>query len=89
MPRLAGAGSRCHNKSNTLRQHQQQQLADILVQVPPNNCVACCRVAGGDGCAAWIRFFGAALFSIFSPQSAASCLLLDVLWYVSGFGVVR
>ena len=27
-------GSRCHNKSSTLRQ-QQQQLADILVQVPP------------------------------------------------------
>ena len=29
----------CHTKSNTLRQ-QQQQLADILVQVPPNNCAA-------------------------------------------------
>ena len=66
MPLLAGAGSLCHNKSNTLRQ-QQQQLADIIVQVPPNNCVASCRVAGGGGCAAWIRFFGA-LFSIFSPQ---------------------
>ena len=63
MPRLAGVGSRYHDKSNTLRQ-QQQHLADILVQVPPNNCVvACCRVAGGGGCAAWIRFFGAAPFS--------------------------
>ena len=40
MPRLAGAGSRCHQKKgNTLRQ-QQQQVADILVQVPPNNYVA-------------------------------------------------
>ena len=66
MPLLAGAGSLCHNKSNTLRQ-QQQQLADIIVQVPPNNCVASCRVAGGGGCAAWIRFFGA-LISMFSPQ---------------------
>ena len=67
MPRLAGAGSRCHNKSNTLRQ-QQQQLADILVQVPPNICVACCRVAGGGGCGALIRFPIGAVFSIFSPQ---------------------
>ena len=67
VPRLAGAGSLCHNRSNTLR-YQQQQLADILVQVPPNNCSACCRVAGGHGgCAAWKRFFGA-LFSIFSPH---------------------
>ena len=66
MPRLAGAGSLCHNKSNTLRQ-QQQQLADMLVQVPPNNCIACCRVASGGGCAAWMRFFGA-LISMFSPQ---------------------
>ena len=65
MRRLAGAGSLCHNMSNTLRQ-QLQQLTDILVQVPPNNCVACCRVAGGGGCAAWV-FFGA-LFAIFSPQ---------------------
>ena len=39
MPRLAGEGSVCHNKSNTLRQ-QQQQLAGILVQVPPNGYVA-------------------------------------------------
>ena len=68
VPRLAGAGSRCHNTSNTLR-NQQQQLADILVQVPPNNNVPCCRVAGGGGCAAWIRSFGA-LFSIFSSQSS-------------------
>ena len=34
--RSAGAGSRGHNKTNTLRQ-QQEHLADILVQVPPNN----------------------------------------------------
>ena len=66
VPRLAGAGSLCHNKSNTLRQ-QQLQLADRLVQVPRSNSVACCHAAGGGGCAAWIRFFGP-LFSIFSPQ---------------------
>ena len=46
--RLAGVGSRYHSKGNTLRQ-QQQQLADILVQVPPNKYVACCRVGGSRG----------------------------------------
>ena len=48
MPRLAGVGSRCHNKSNTLRQ-QRQQLVDILVRVQPNNYVACGRVGGSHG----------------------------------------
>ena len=56
MPRLTGDGSRCQNMSYTLRQ-QQQQLADILVQVLPHNYVACCRVAGGGGCADWIYVF--------------------------------
>ena len=81
MPRLAGAGSRCHNTSNTLR-NQQQQLADILVQVPPNNNVPCCRVAGGGGCAAWIRFFYALYFS---PAQLLSLLVICA----SGCGVVR
>ena len=67
MPRLAGAGSRCHNKSNTLRQ-QQQQLAEIFVQVPPNNCVAAVWLVVVAVPLGYItRFFGA-LFSIFSPQ---------------------
>ena len=50
MPRLAGAGSRSPEKSNTLRQ-PEQQLADILVQVPPNNDVPCSveRVGGSRG----------------------------------------
>ena len=59
MPRLAGAGSRCHNKSKALWQQQQQQLADILVQVPPNNYVAVVWmvvVVVGGGCAACLRF---------------------------------
>ena len=51
---LAWAGSR-HNKSSTLR--QQQDLADILVQVPPNFYVACCRVGrirrGSRGGGGW------------------------------------
>ena len=60
MPRLAGVGSRYHDKSNTLRQ-QQQHLADILVQVPPNLCTMLAVVWGivvvvlGGGCAACIR----------------------------------
>ena len=48
MPCLAAAGSRCHNKGNTLRQ-QQRQLADILVQIRPDNDVACCRVGSSRG----------------------------------------
>ena len=83
MPRLAVAGSPCHNKSKTLRQ-QQQQLVDILVQVPPSNYVACCRVAGGGGCGAGIRFLGAQ-FPIFSPAQFFSLLVICA----SGFGVVR
>ena len=85
MPRLVGAGSRCHDKSNTLRQQQQQQLADILVQVPPNNYVPCCRVGGssrgGGGwwwlyrcCCACIRF--GALFSIFLPAQLLPLLAI-------------
>ena len=49
VPRLAGAGSLCHNKSNTLRQ-QQQQLADILVQVHPITMfLAVVHVGGSRG----------------------------------------
>ena len=55
-----------HNKSNTLRQ-QQQRLGDVLVQVPPNNCVSVmwrmAMVAVPLG-----HVFLVLLFSIFSPQ---------------------
>ena len=68
--RLAAAGSRCHNKSNTLPQ-LQQQLADILVRRQPNNyVVASCGplwlvvvVVVGGGCAACKR-----LVALFSRQ---------------------
>ena len=65
MPRLAGAGARCHNKSNTLRQ-QQQQLAEILVQFHPIIVLLAVVwvvvvVVVGGGCAACIGF--GALFS--------------------------
>ena len=94
MPRLARAGSRCHSKSNTLRQ-QQQQLADILVQVAPDNYVACCRVADGGGCAAWIHIFGACtnFYFLASAASFSSCdmclrfrgcpVVLDIELFVS------
>ena len=74
MPRLAGAGSLCHNKSNTLQQ-QQHQLADVLVQVPLNNCVACCRVAGGV-VAVPLGYVFLALYILATAQFLS--LLLDV-----------
>ena len=92
MPRLAGVGSPCHNKSNTLRQ-QQQQLADILVQVPLNNYVACCRMGGSRGSGrrvvavplVYVLVLFGALVSIFSPAQLLPLLVIRV----SGFGVVR
>ena len=73
-----------YNPCLVLRGQHHQQLADMLVQVPPNTSIACCRVAGGDGCSAWIRF---GWCSIFDFLASAACLS-DVIC-VSGFGVVR
>ena len=81
---LGRGGFRCHNKGNTLRQ-QQQQLADILVQVLPNDYVACCRVGGSRGGGGWwlCRVHVLVLILYFIASAASSSTR------VSGFGVVR
>ena len=69
MPRLAGAGSVRHNKSNTLRQ-QQQQLADILVQVPPTTVLL--AVVWRVVVAVPLGYVFLVLYCLFSRHSAAS-----------------
>ena len=90
MLRLAGAGSRCHIKSITLRQ-QQQQLADILVQAPPNNYAACCRVGGSRGGGGWwlcrLYTFWCSIFYFLA--SAASSPTCDMCLRFRGCPVVR
>ena len=74
---------------------QQQQLADILVQVPPNNYVPCCRVggsrgvmAGGGGYAAAGLVYVFVPYFLFSRHSAASFSTCDMCLRFRGCPVV-
>ena len=76
MSLLTRAGPVFHNKSNTLRQ-QQQQLTDMLVQVSPNNCVA---VVWRMVVAVPLGYINVllVLYFLFSRRSDLRSLLLDV-----------
>ena len=74
---------------------QQRQLADIPVQFPPNNYVACCRVggsrgvmAGGGGYAAAGLVYVFVPYFLFSRHSAASFSTCDMCLRFRGCPVV-